>query len=390
MLTQVINGRIFTPAGWVNNGSVLIEDTRIKSILNHSHVAESVDKVIDAKGAYVLPGGIDIHVHGGGGRDFMECTEDAFMTAVEAHRAHGTTAIFPTLSSSTVPMIRQAAETCQKLMADPMTGVMGLHLEGPYFNPKMAGGQLPENIKTAKPEEYVPIIEDFTSIKRWDAAPELPGSCEFATYLRSKGILASLAHTAAAYDDVAKGYEAGFTHATHFYNAMTGNHKEGVYKHEGTVESVYLFDGITVEMIADGIHVPPVMLRLIHKQKGVERTALITDALGCAASDSKTAFDPRVIIEDGVCKLADRSAIAGSIATMDRLIKTAVQKAGIPLEDVARMAAETPARIMGIYDRKGSLVPGKDADIMMFDDNLDLTGVVQMGREVKIAAKQPA
>lgn len=390
MLTQVINGRIFTPAGWVNNGSVLIEDTRIKSILNHSHVAESVDKVIDAKGAYVLPGGIDIHVHGGGGRDFMECTEDAFMTAVEAHRAHGTTAIFPTLSSSTVPMIRQAAETCQKLMADPMTGVMGLHLEGPYFNPKMAGGQLPENIKTAKPEEYVPIIENFTSIKRWDAAPELPGSCEFATYLRSKGILASLAHTAAAYDDVAKGYEAGFTHATHFYNAMTGNHKEGVYKHEGTVESVYLFDGITVEMIADGIHVPPVMLRLIHKQKGVERTALITDALGCAASDSKTAFDPRVIIEDGVCKLADRSAIAGSIATMDRLIKTAVQKAGIPLEDVARMAAETPARIMGIYDRKGSLVPGKDADIMMFDDNLDLTGVVQMGREVKIAAKQPA
>ena len=386
MLTQIINGKVFTPQGWVENGSVLIDGTKIKSILNHSNKVEGVEKVIDANGNYVLPGGVEIHVHGGGGRDFMECTEEAFMTAVEAHRAHGTTSIFPTLSSSTVPMIREAAATCEKLMADPMTGVLGLHLEGPYFNPKMAGGQLPENIKVPKPEEYKPIVEEFTSIKRWDAAPELEGAREFAEYLRSKGIVASLAHTAAGWEDVSKGYEAGFTHATHFYNAMTGNHKEGEYKHEGTVESVYLLDGMTVEMIADGIHVPPVMLRLIWKSKGVERTALITDALACAASDSDTAFDPRVIIEDGVCKLADRSAIAGSIATMDRLIKTAVQKAGIPLEDVARMASETPARIMGVYDRKGSLAPGKDADIMMFDKDLNLTGVVQMGREVAINA----
>jgi N-acetylglucosamine-6-phosphate deacetylase len=248
----------------------------------------------------------------------------------------------------------------------------------------MAGGQLPENIKVPTPEEYKPIVEDFVSLKRWDAAPELPGSEEFATYLRSKGIVASLGHTAATPEEVERGYKAGFNHATHFYNAMTGNHKVGVYKHAGVIEAVYLNDGITVEMIADGIHVPPVMLKLIYKQKGVERTALITDALACAASDSKTAFDPRVIIEDGVCKLADRSAIAGSIATMDRLIKTAVQQAGIPLEDVSRMASETPARLMGVYDRKGSLAAGKDADIMMFDQDLNLTGVVQMGREVEI------
>ncbi|MBO5052671.1 MAG: N-acetylglucosamine-6-phosphate deacetylase [Muribaculaceae bacterium] len=384
MTTQIINGHVLTPSGWKEQASVLIEDTKIKSILNHSNPVDGVDKVIDAKGAHVLPGGIDIHVHGGGGRDFMECTEDAFVTAVEAHRKHGTTSIFPTLSSSTVPMIREALATGDKLMADPMSGVLGVHLEGPYFNPKMAGGQLPENIKVPTPEEYKPIVEDFTSLKRWDAAPELPGSDEFASYLRSKGILASLGHTAARATDVERGYKAGFTHATHFYNAMTGNHKEGPYKYEGTVEAVYLNDGITVEMIADGIHVPPTILKLIWKSKGVERTALITDALACAASDSQTAWDPRVVIENGVCMLADRSAIAGSIATMDRLIKTAVQKAGIPLEDVARMASETPARIMGVYDRKGSIAPGKDADIMMFDADLNLTGVVQMGREVNI------
>lgn len=384
MLTQITNGRVYTPHGWVENGSVLIDGTHIKAVLNSSKPAEGVEKAIDAKGSYVLPGGIDIHVHGGGGRDFMECTEDAFVTAVEAHRKHGTTSILPTLSSSTVPMIREALATCDKLVDDPMSGVLGLHLEGPYFNPKMAGGQLPENIKVPTPEEYKPIVEDFKSLRRWDAAPELPGTEEFGRYLRSKGILVSLGHTAATPEDVERGYQNGFTHATHFYNAMTGNHKIGVYKHPGVVEAVYVNDGITVEMIADGIHVPPLMLNMIWKMKGVERTCLITDALAVAASDSKTAFDPRVIIEDGVCKLADRSAIAGSIATMDRLIRTAVKEAGIPLEDVIRMASETPARIMGVYDRKGSLEHGKDADIMMFDNDLNLTGVIQMGREVEI------
>lgn len=384
MKTQIINGKIFTTHGWVENGSVIIDGTRIQNILNHSNAIDGVDKVIDAQGAYVLPGGIDIHVHGGGGRDFMEGTEEAFVTAVEAHRKHGTTAILPTLSSSTVPMIQAALQTCDKLVADPMSGVLGLHLEGPYFNMKMAGGQLPENIKAPTPEEYKPLVEEYVSLRRWDAAPELPNTEEFASYLRSKGIVVSLGHTAATPEEVERGYKAGFSHATHFYNAMTGNHKEGPYKYPGVVEAVYVNDGITVEMIADGIHVPPLMLNMIYKVKGVEKTALITDALACAASDSQTAFDPRVIIENGVCMLADKSAIAGSIATMDRLIKTAVQKAGIPLEDVARMAAETPARIMGVYDRKGSLEHGKDADIMMFDKDLNLTGVVQMGRQIDI------
>ncbi len=386
MRTQIINGQILTPAGWVENGSVLIDGTRIVDVLNHCNPVEGVDKVIDAKGNYVFPGGIDIHVHGGGGRDFMETTEDAFLTAVEAHRAHGTTSIFPTLSSSTRKMIEDAADTCQKLMEDPMNGILGLHLEGPYFNPEKAGGQLPENIRIPQPEEYVPIIEKHQCIKRWDAAPELPNTEEFARYLRSKGVVVALGHTAAAYDDVEKGYKAGFNLATHFYCAMTASHKEGIYRHDGTVEAVYLNDGINVEMICDGIHVPPVILKMIHKLKGTEHTALITDALACAASDSKTAFDPRVIIEDGVCKLSDRSAIAGSIATMDRLIRTCVFKAHIPLADVVRMTSETPARIMGVYDRKGSLSHGKDADVVIYNKDLVLTNVIQMGREVEVAA----
>ena len=381
MLKQIINGRILTPQGWLKGGSVIIDGNKIKAVSNIDLSIEDAE-IIDAKGCYVVPGGIEMHVHGGGGRDFMEGTEDAFRVAINAHMKHGTTAIFPTLSSSTVPMIEAACQTCEKLMAEENSPVLGLHLEGPYFNPKQAGAQIPEWIKAPVPEEYEPLLEKYNCIKRWDEAPELPGSVEFIQACRKHGVLPAIAHTRATYEDVLAGHDAGMTHATHFYNAMPVVYKEHEFKVPGTVESVYALQDMTVEVIADGIHVPPVMLRVVYQIKGVEKTALITDSLACAASDGDVAFDPRVILEDGVCKLADHSALAGSIATMDRLIRTCVQKANIPMEDACRMASETPAKIMGVFDRKGSLEDGKDADIMMFDENLALTYVMQMGREV--------
>ena len=381
MLTQLINARILTPQGWLKDGSVLIRDGKILEVTN-CDLAVIGATLIDVKGMYVLPGGIEIHAHGGGGRDFMECTEDAFRQAVQTHMKYGTTSIFPTMSSSTVPMIEQAAETWTKLMAEPDSPILGLHLEGHYFNMAMAGGQIPENIKNPDPNEYIPLVERWACIKRWDAAPELPGAIQFGKYISGKGILASVGHTQAEFEDILAAHEAGYTHATHFYNALPGFHKRREYKYEGTVESIYLLDDMTVEVVADGIHVPPTILRLVYRIKGVERTCLITDALACAASDSKEAFDPRVIIEDGVCKLADRSALAGSVATMDRLIRTVVQKADIPLADAIRMVSETPAKIMGVYDRKGSLQRGKDADIIVMDDNLNIRAVWAMGKLV--------
>ena len=337
MLTQIINGKILTPAGWLKNGSVIVNDTKIREVSNCDLPIIGA-KIIDAKGMYILPGGIEIHAHGGGGRDFMEGTEEAFRIAVNAHLKHGTTSIFPTLSSSTIPMIKAAGETTTKLMQEENSPILGLHLEGHYFNMKMAGGQMPENIKNPDPNEYIPLLEEVKCIKRWDAAPELPGAVEFGEYITKQGILASIGHTQAEYNDIVNAYNAGFKHATHFYNAMPGFHKKNEYKYEGTVESIYLLDDLTVEVVADGIHVPPTILKLVYMVKGVEKTALITDALACAASDSNVAFDPRVIIEDGVCKLADRSALAGSIATMDRLVRTMVQMAEIPLADTIRMA----------------------------------------------------
>lgn len=382
MFKQIINGRILTPQGWLEGGSVIVEDGKIAEVSNNNFAIEGAE-IIDAKGCDIVPGGIEMHVHGGGGRDFMEGEEEAFRVAVDAHMQYGTTSIFPTLSSSTVPMIEKACETCTKLMAEPNSPILGLHLEGPYFNPKQAGAQIPEWIKAPVKEEYEYLLEKWPCLKRWDEAPELEGSHEFIKCCCKHGVLPSIGHTRAKYDEVAAANELGMTHATHFYNAMPVVYKNREFKETGTVESIFALENMTVEMIADGIHVPPVMLRMIYQIKGVDRTALITDALACAASKDDTAFDPRVVLEDGVCKLADRSALAGSIATMDRLVRTCVQQAGIPMEDACRMISETPAKIMGVYDRKGSLEKGKDADIIFFDKAQELTFVMQMGRIVR-------
>ena len=378
MLTQIINARILTPQGWLKDGSVLIRDNKILEVTN-CDLAVIGAKLIDAKGMYIVPGGVEIHVHGGGGRDFMEGTEEAFRTAIKAHMQHGTTSIFPTLSSSTIPMIRAAAETTGKMMAEPDSPVLGLHLEGHYFNMKMAGGQLPENIKNPDPEEYKPLLESTQCIKRWDISPELPGAHEFAQYATSRGILTAVTHTEAEYDEIKAAYAAGFTHAAHFYNAMPGFHKRREYKYEGTVESVYLTDGMTVEVIADGSHLPATILKLVYKLKGVEKTCLVTDALKYAAYQGEPIVDPRYVIENGVCKLADHSSLAGSLASMDTLIQTIVKKAGIPLADAVRMASETPATIIGINDKKGSLQKGKDADIVILDNQINVRCVFSNG-----------
>ncbi|HCE47901.1 MAG TPA: N-acetylglucosamine-6-phosphate deacetylase [Prevotellaceae bacterium] len=382
LITQIINGRILTPAGWIQGGSVVVEGNKISEIQKSASLIDGA-QVVDAKEGNIVPGGIDLHIHGGGGRDYMEGTEDAFLEAIHAHMLHGTTSIYPTLSSSSPEMIERAIRTTEKLMEDPDSPVLGLHLEGPYFNPEMAGGQLPEYITPPIKADYERIILSTNVIKRWDEAPELPGTEEFGRFCTQHGVMPAIAHTKAEYNDVKKAWDSGFRHATHFYNAMTGFHKVREYKHEGTVESVYAIPEMTVEMITDGIHVPPTILRMIYLVKGVERTALITDALGVSASNSNKAFDPRVIIEDGVCKLADHSALAGSIATMDRLVKTAVMKVGIPLEDAIRMTSETPAHIMKEDGHIGTIRKGYDASIVVYDNDIALKFVMQMGKIVR-------
>lgn len=375
MLTQIINGKIFTANGWLEGGSLIISDSRILEIAN-SDLPRVGAKIVDVKGDYILPGFVAMNIHGGAGRAFKEGTREAFETASQAHLKHGATTIFPTIYTAKTEKIYNSAKVCEEIMKEGKTPVKGIHVAGPYFNPNMVKSF--PGAKNPCKEEYTRILAETSCIKRWDLSPELPGAYEMAKILKWKNIVAAITHTQAEFEVVKDAYEAGFTHVSQLYNAMPGFHKRGEYKYEGTVESVFLIDDMGVEVTADGRHLPPTILRLVYKLKGVEHTSLVTNALKYAAYDGEVEPDSDFIIEDGVCKLKDHSSLAGSIATMDKVIKVATE-AGIPFEDVIRMATETPAKVMNCYDRVGSLEEGKDADIVLMNKELDITGVWSQG-----------
>ena len=384
-LIQIVNGKVITPQGVDRQARLVLKAGHIAEITREQGGIEGA-QTIDAQGAYVAPGCIDTHLHGGDGHDFTEATPEAFRAIAYAHATQGVTTLYPTLAVAPTAVFRQAIKACETVVSQPYEGarIEGLHLEGNYINPLLKGGQDERFIQLPDPAEYQELLESTRLIKRWTAAPELPGALEFARYAHSKGVLVSLGHTAADYPTVKRAYEAGFTHATHFYNAMSGVHKQREYKHEGTIESVYLVPEMTVELVADGIHVPPAILRLVCAFKGIDRISLISDAMAAAAClrPEHLRLDPRMIIEDGVCKLADHSALTGSIASGIRLIQVMAEKAEIPVADCVRMAATNPARLMGIDDRKGSIEQGKDADLILFDENFRLQSVWIGGKQL--------
>lgn len=377
-LIQIVNGKVITPQGVDRQARLVLKAGRIAEITREQGGVEGA-QTIDAQGAYVAPGCIDTHLHGGDGHDFTEATPEAFRAIAYAHATQGVTTLYPTLAVAPTTVFRQAIKACETVVSQPYEGarIEGLHLEGNYINPLLKGGQDERFIQLPDPAEYQELLESTRLIKRWTAAPELPGALEFARYAHSKGILVSLGHTAADYPTVKRAYEAGFTHATHFYNAMSGVHKQREYKHEGAIESIYLVPEMTVELIADGIHVPPAILRLVVAFKGVDRISLISDAMAAAACrrPEHMRLDPRMIVEDGVCKLADHSALTGSVASGIRLLQVMVEKAGVSVADAVRMAATNPARLMGIDDRVGSIERGKAADLILFDEYFRLHSV---------------
>ena len=386
-LIQIVNGKVITPQGVDRQARLVLKAGHIAEITREQGGIEGA-QTIDAQGAYVAPGCIDTHLHGGDGHDFTEATPEAFRAIAYAHATQGVTTLYPTLAVAPTAVFRQAIKACEAVVSQPYEGarIEGLHLEGNYINPLLKGGQDERFIQLPDPAEYQELLESTRLIKRWTVAPELPGALEFARYAHSKGVLVSLGHTAADYPTVKRAYEAGFTHATHFYNAMSGVHKKREYKHEGTIESVYLVPEMTVELVADGIHVPPAILRLVCAFKGIDRISLISDAMAAAAClrPKHLRLDPRMIVEDGVCKLADRSALTGSIASGIRLIQVMAEKAEIPVADCVRMAATNPARLMGLDDRKGSIERGNDADLILFDENFRLQSVWIGGKQLGI------
>lgn len=388
---KIINAAVVMPSKVVENATILIENGRIAAVGTDLGEAFEGAEIIDAAGRYAAPGFIDVHCHGGGGHDFSDGTVEAMLGAAEMHAQHGTTLIYPTTASCSNTTLFSLFDTYRKAVKKNTRGAAfgGIHIEGGYLSMEMKGGQDPRYIKNPTPEDYNAILaKGGDLIARWTFAPELPGSDALIGELARRGIQMSMGHTSALYDEAVSAYDAGMSSITHFYSMCSGVTRRNALRYAGVIEAGYLLDGLYVETIGDGIHLPEPLLRLIWKVKGPDRIVGITDAMrGAGMPDGPTvlgSIDDGVpaIIEDGVAKLPDRSSFAGSVCTTDRVVRSYVTKTGASLPEAVQVVTLSPARLMHIDDRKGSVTPGKDADIVLFDKDINISLTMIGGKVV--------
>ncbi|MBE7724875.1 MAG: N-acetylglucosamine-6-phosphate deacetylase [Enterocloster citroniae] len=384
------NARIVLPDTILDDHYVSVKNGVIESIGKGTPDREQLNSctTVDCGGQYLSPGFIDIHCHGGGGADFMDGHMEDILTAARAHLIHGTTGICPTtLTCSDEELFtffesfRQAREVTEQI-----PHLLGIHLEGPYFSPAQAGAQPPKYLVHPRPEHYHEILRRGQgNIVRWSAAPELPGALELGDELAGKGIKVSMGHSDAGFEDIVNAMEHGYSQITHFYSAMSTITRKRGRRVLGLIECAYLFDRLKVEIIADGIHLPPELLKLILKCKNHDDICLVTDSMrGAGMPDGPSLLGSKkngvpVIIEDGIANMPDFSSFAGSVATTDRLVRVMVQKAGLPVWEAVKMASLNPASFLGIQETYGSIQPGKSADLLIFDDDIRISSVYVSG-----------
>lgn len=361
------------------DGYVYFENGKIIEVTKELYF---VSEEFDMTGFYVSSGFIDIHTHGGGGYRFEGSVEE-IVNACDFHLQHGTTTICPTISAAPFKKMAESVRNIKNAMGNSgVKGtIIGAHLEGPYLSAKQAGAQCPDYITAPIEEDYLPLIkENAAVITRWTYAPENDSDEKFVKTLNKYGIIASAGHTDATYEDMVRAVDHDCRLVTHLYSCTSTITRDHGFRRLGVIETAYLIEDMYAEIICDGKHLPSELIQLVYKIKGPDRIALITDSLALAGTKQTHGFmqNTEFIIEDGVCKLMDRSAFAGSIATADRLVHVAVTEAHIPLIDVIKMITITPARIMKLKN-KGSIACGMDADFVVFDDNISIKAVFARG-----------
>lgn len=383
-MIKISNGRLIS-GDKILNKNLYIQNGKIFDITDENIPC---DVEINADGNYVSPGFIDIHCHGGGGYDFMDTTEEAVIGASDMHLKHGTTSIFPTSLACSKKILIDALDVIKSAKSKCRANILGIHLEGPYFSKNQCGAQDLRHITPPIEDDYNEIYNRFGDfIKRWSFAPELDGSEKFVKFLFEKNIVPSIAHSDAQYADVKSVYDLGVRMITHFYSCTSTITRENGFRKLGIIESAYLLDDMQVEIIADGCHLPPELLKMICKNLPQRNISLVTDAMRGAGMPDGPSVLGRLdngldcIVEDGVAKLSDRSAFAGSVATADRLVRTMYKKADLDICTAVKMMTENPARVMGL-ETKGKLSKNMDADIVIFDDDINIKTVIVDGKEV--------
>ncbi|NOU98404.1 N-acetylglucosamine-6-phosphate deacetylase [Paenibacillus sp. LMG 31456] len=386
------NVNVVTPDGVIENGWIhfaegLIEEIGSGSSFDDSkHRTGTTDEqaeVIDGRKGWVLPGFIDVHVHGGYGYDFMDADSAGLDAITRFHAQHGTATMLATTVTASKSDIDQVLDRVSQYRETdmPYAQLNGVHLEGPFISAKWPGAQNPQHIT----EPQLAWLEDWTQrfpelVRMQTLAPETEGALPYIEALTSKGIVAALGHTDATYEQVQLAVQHGLSHAVHSFNAMRGLH----HREPGTVGAVMSNPAIMAEIIADGHHVHPVCISLLAKVKGPDNLVLITDAMSAAGlgNGDYQLGDLDVVVQDGVARLKEGDSLAGSTLTMIEAFRYAVQKAGLSVEHASRMASGNPARRLGIDQITGALHPGKQADILLLNEQLELERVWIQGRVI--------
>ena len=368
--------------GAIFDGYIAVEGGIIASVTKKDFPA---DECYDFTGKYVSPGFIDIHTHGAGGHPFLDGTVDDVINGSNYMLAHGTTTVLPTVSAAPFDRMKKAVINIKTAMESDRTqpNIVGAHLEGPYLSTAQCGAQCTDFITPPNEREYTSLVDEYGKyIARWTYAPENDEDGKFCKFITERGIVASAGHTDAKYDDMKTAMESGCKLVTHLYSCTSTVTRSGGFRSLGVIETAFLTDELFVEIIADGKHLPPELIKMIVKIKGADRVALITDSLQIAGTDIKSGVmgGTEFIVEDGVCKLHDRTAFAGSVATADRLVRVLTENCGYDLPTAIKMMCETPARIMGL--NKGDLRNGSDADIVVFDEKINISSVFVGGKKV--------
>ncbi len=339
------------------------------------------DRVVDGRGElYLSAGFIDIHTHGGGGYDFMDSVAEEYNLVAQSHAKYGCTALYPTTVSASEEELKASLDAFKKAK-DMKNGakLLGIHLEGPYISKNQKGAMDEKYIRLPDPAEYKELFAMSDDIARMTVAPELEGSDELGVFMREHNVIPSIGHTDAVFTDIERAHtNGGYSIMTHLYSCMHLTHRKNAWRIAGAVEAGIYIDTMYVELIADGCHLPAEILKMVYKFKPEDKIVLVTDSMRAAGMGEgvfrfgsyANGYD--IIVEDGVAKLMDRSAFAGSVATTDRLVRTMMDAAGVPIEKAVRMITENPARAMGIADSYGIIEKGRAADLTVFDGAVDV------------------
>jgi N-acetylglucosamine-6-phosphate deacetylase len=390
-----LNGAVITDQGVIPDGMLVASEGRLQYVgpRRDAGIPPKAER-IDAGGQYLSPGFIDIHIHGGQGSDFMDATPADVEQVFRYHAAHGTTALCPTTATAPLGEILAALDAMEQYRRGPQLWgrALGAHIEGPYLSMSKRGCHLPEYVRPPEELEWKQILER-APIASMTLAPELPGARPLIEDLQRRGARASAGHSEALFDEIEAAADWGVTHVTHLYCAMTDAMSNRLRlqpfqpRSGGMVEAVYLNDRLSSELISDGKHLSREMLRLAFRNKGYEKLAIVTDAMrGAGMPDGEYAFGPRhgmqAVVRNREARIPDGTALASSVYPMNEMVRVFRDLVGCPLWQAVRMASLTPAEIIGVDDELGSLTAGKLADVLILNENLDISAVYVEGRRL--------